>query len=76
MDLNAHDHPKGFLDKLASDPRTGRIIVHLRGGTTVTGTIGETGNHSVIIKALSGREFYDAYVRLDAITCIEVQTRS
>lgn len=76
MDLNAHDHSKGLFDKLAADPRTGRVTVHLRGGTSLTGTIGETGNHSVVIKALSGREFYDAYVRLDAVTAVEVQTRS
>ncbi|MEM7418000.1 MAG: hypothetical protein AAF389_21100 [Gemmatimonadota bacterium] len=76
MDLQAHDHPKGFLDKIAADPRAGRVTIHLTGGHTVTGTVGETGNHSVIIKALSGREFFDAYVRLDAIASIEVQTRS
>ncbi len=76
MDVHAHEHPKGFLDRLAADERTGRVIVHLRGGTSLTGRIGETSNESVVIKALTGREFYDAWVRMDAITCIEVQTRS
>lgn len=76
MDLHAADHPKGFFDRLAADPRTGRITVHLSGGSKITGTIGETGNHSVILKALSGKEFYDAYVRYDGITCVEVQTRA
>jgi hypothetical protein len=76
MDLQAHDHPKGLLDRLAADERVGRVTIRMRGGSDVSGTIGETGNHSVIIKALTGREFYDAYVRYDAITCIEVQTRS
>jgi hypothetical protein len=76
MDLQAHDHPKSLLDRLAADERVGRVTIRMRGGSDVTGTIGETGNHAVIIKALTGREFYDAYVRYDAITCIEVQTRS
>ena len=76
MDLQAHDHPKGLLDRLAADERVGRVTIRLRGGHEITGRIGETGNHSVIIKALTGREFYDAYVRYDAIACIEVQTRS
>jgi hypothetical protein len=76
MDLQPHDHPKALLDRLAADQRTGRITVHMRGATTVTGKIGPTGNHAVIIKALSNKEFFDAYVRYDAITCIEVQTRS
>jgi hypothetical protein len=76
MDLHAHDHPKALLDRIAADERVGRITIRLRGGTQLTGIIGETGNESVIIKALTGREFFDAYVRYDAITCIEVQTRS
>ena len=76
MDLTAEDDTRAFLARLASDPRTGRVIVHLRGGTQLTGTIGPLGDRSVVIKALSGREFYDAYVRLDAVTAVEVQTRS
>ena len=76
MDLQAHDHPKGLFDRLAADERTGRVIVRLRGGAEVTGKIGPTGNHAVIIKALAGKEFYDAYVRYESITCVEVQTRS
>jgi hypothetical protein len=52
------------------------VIVRLRGNTEVTGTIGPTGNLAVIIKAISGREFFDAYVPYDAITCVEVKTRS
>ena len=76
MDLQPNDHPKAFLDRLATDERTGRVTIHMRGATTITGRIGSTGNHAVIIKALSGKEFFDAYVRYDAITCIEVQTRS
>jgi hypothetical protein len=76
MDLTAEDDTRAFLARLASDPRVGRIIVHLRGGAQFTGTIGPLGERSVVIKALSGREFYDAYVRTEAITAIEVQTRS
>lgn len=76
MDLQPDDHPKSFLDRLAADERTGRVTIHMRGGTSVTGRIGPRGNHTVIIKALTGREFFDAYVRYDAITCIEVQTRA
>lgn len=76
MDLIPEDDIRAFLDKLSTDPRVGRITVRMRGGAQISGTIGPIGNQSVIIKALSGREFYDAYVRLDAITSVEVQTRS
>ena len=76
MDLQPHDHPKGLFDRLAADPRVGRVTVHLEGGHHLSGTVGPTGNHSVVIKALSGREFYDAWVRYEAISCVEVQTRA
>jgi hypothetical protein len=76
MDLIPEDDTRAFLARLAADPRVGRVIVHLSDGTQVTGTIGPLGDRSVVIKALAGREFYDAYVRLDAVTAVEVQTRS
>ena len=76
MELQPHDQPKGFFDRLVADGYTGRVTVRLRGATEITGMIGPTGNESVIIQELTGRDFFDAYVRYDAITCIEVQTRS
>lgn len=76
MQLQPHDHPKGFFDALAADGYTGRVTVRLRGAAEITGTIGATGNHAVIIEGLTGRDFFDAYVRYDAITSVEVQTRS
>jgi len=74
--LEPHDHPKGFFDRLVAGGYTGRVTVRLRGGTEISGTIGSTGNHAVIIEGLTGRDFFDAYVRYDAISCVEVQTRS
>lgn len=76
MELQPHDHPQGLFDGLVRDGYEGRVTVRLRGAVEITGTIGPTGNEAVIIKALSGREFYDAYIRYDAITSVEVQTRS
>ena len=75
MDLQPHDHPKAFFDRLLAEGYTGRVTVRLRGAAEITGTIGATGNESVIIEGLAGRDFFDAYVRYDAITCVEVQTR-
>ena len=76
MELQPHDHPKGLFDALVRDGHEGRVTVRLRGAVELSGTIGETGNEAVIIKALMGREFFDAYVRYDAITSVEVKTRS
>ena len=76
MDLVPEDDIRTFFQKLAADPRVGRVTVRMRGGAHLTGTIGPLGNQSVILKALSGREYYDAYIRFDAVTSVEVQTRS
>ena len=76
MDLQPHDQPQELFERLAKDPRIGRVTVHLRGAASVTGTIGPLGGDAVIIKALAGKEFYDAWVRYESITCVEVQTRA
>lgn len=75
MELQPHEHPKGLFDRLVADGYAGKVTVRLRGGVELSGTIGTTGNQAVIIRALSGRDFFDAYVRYDAITCVEVKTR-
>ncbi len=76
MDLIAEDETRGFLQRLAADPRVSRVTVRLGDGASFSGTIGPIGDRSVIVKALAGREFFDAWVRLDRIAAIEVQTRS
>ena len=76
MELQPHDHPKGLFDALVRDGYDGRVTVRLRGAVEISGTIGPTGNEAVIIRALTGREFHDAYVRYDAITSVEVKVRS
>ena len=76
MDLQPYDDPQELFDRLSKDPRIGRVTVHLRGGTSLTGTIGPIGDESVVIKALTGREYFDAWVRFDSVVSVEVQTRA
>jgi hypothetical protein len=76
MDLIPEDDTRALFERLAGDPRVGRVIVRLRGGGELTGTIGPLGAHAVIVKALTGREYFDAYVRLDAVAAVEVKTRA
>lgn len=76
MDLIPEDETRAFFARLAADPRVGRVTVRLLGGGQITGTIGPIGKEAVILKALTGREFFDAYVRFDAVSSVEVQTRS
>jgi hypothetical protein len=76
MKLQPHDHLKSVFDQLLADGYSGRVKVWLQGGIEIVGTVGETGNHAVVIKALSGREYFDAHVRYEHVTCVEAQTRT
>jgi len=53
-----------------------RVAVHLRSGATLTGTIGEIGEHFVTIEQLEHREFFDALVRIDEIAALETRARA
>jgi hypothetical protein len=37
--------------------------------------VGEVREQSVVLKSLSGKEFYDALVRLDDVSAIELRNR-
>ena len=76
MDLQPYDDLQELFDHLSRDPRVGRVTVHLRGGKSVTGTVGPIGDEAVVIKALTGREFFDAWVRFDGVVSVEVQSRA
>ena len=76
MELQPHDQVRELFEALAAHGHEGRLTVRLRGASDLSGTLGPTGEHAVVLKAIGGREFFDAYVRYDAITCVEVQTRS
>lgn len=53
-----------------------RVTVVLRSGQSYTGFVGELGDHHVLISELTGKEFYDALVTLDAIEALEVRARA
>lgn len=53
-----------------------KVTVHLRGNATFSGNVGEVGDHHVVIAELSGKEFFDAMIRIDQITAIEARVRS
>jgi sRNA-binding regulator protein Hfq len=74
MELNAKHSMKDNLE--AAREAKARVQVYLEGGTTLSGFVGEVGHHLVVIKALTGRDFYDALVAIDAIAAFDVQTRT
>jgi len=52
-----------------------RVILRLQCGEEMSGTVSKVGEWVVHLSALSGREFYDAAVRLDQISAVIVRVR-
>lgn len=52
-----------------------RVSVRLSSGDPIEGTIEKVGEHVVHISKLSGKEYYDAIVRLDAIEALILRTK-
>jgi len=52
-----------------------RVIVRLESGENLEGTVGKVGDSVVHIAKLSGRDFYDAVVRIDRISAVVFKVR-
>ena len=52
-----------------------RVTVRVRSGQEITGVVREVGGRVVQIGAVSGKEFFDAVVPLEAIDAVFVRTR-
>ena len=51
------------------------VVIHLRSGKTFQGYVKALGEHLVHLEKLSGRDFYDALIRIEDITAIEARFR-
>ena len=51
------------------------VYVHLRSGDTLQGYVKAVGDKQVHLEKLAGKDFYDALIRLDDISAIEVKFR-
>jgi small nuclear ribonucleoprotein (snRNP)-like protein len=51
------------------------VYVHLRGGKTLQGFIKSVGDNMIHLEKLANRDFYDALVRIEDISAIEVKFR-
>ncbi len=51
------------------------VYVHLRSGKTFQGYVKAVGNGLLHLEKLASREFYDALIRLEDISAIEVKFR-
>lgn len=51
------------------------VTLVLRSGKEYGGTVGEVRGQAVVLKSLSGKEFYDALIRLDDVSAVEIRNR-
>jgi hypothetical protein len=55
---------------------TGRdVFIHLRSGKTLQGYVKAVGNDFVHLEKLAGRDFYDAFIRIEDISAMEAKFR-
>ncbi len=69
--IESADTIKSILER-----QMGRAVrVRLQSGEEVSGTVTKVGDHVVQLSELTGREFFDAVIRLDGITAVILRTR-
>ena len=51
------------------------VTLHLSNGSTITGKVAEVSKQHVRIAEISGKEYFDALVRVDAIVALETRAR-
>jgi hypothetical protein len=51
------------------------VFVHLRSGKTLEGYIKAVGNDFIHLEKLAGRDFYDAFIRIEDISAMEAKFR-
>lgn len=51
------------------------VTLRLRSGQELTGTVREATGRLVVLGALSGREFFDAVVPLEAVEAVLIRTK-
>lgn len=52
-----------------------RVTVRVRSGQEITGVVREVGSRVVQLGAVSGKDFFDAVIALEAVDAVFVRTR-
>ena len=73
MQLDANLSFKDTLQQAMNAPA--RVTVHLRNGETLEADVGGVADHHVVLSGLANRDFYDAVIRIEHISAIEVRAR-
>ena len=71
MEIQSSDTVKSVLTRYAGK----QVKLRLKGGEEMGGVVTKVGDNVVHLSELSGKEFYDAVVSLDAIGAVIVRAR-
>ena len=63
------------VETVLAAQRDKRVTVRLRSGQEITGTVRNVNGKLVQLGAVTGREFFDAVVPLEAVEAVLVRTR-
>jgi len=72
LDLNSPESIRINLEKITGE----RVTVSLIGGGELQGVVSKVGAQALYLKELTGREFFDAIIRLDHISAVAVKMRN
>jgi len=72
LDLNSPESIRINLEKIPGE----RVTVSLIGGGELQGMVSKVGAQALYLKELTGREFFDAIIRLDHISAVAVKMRN
>ena len=67
--------PNDTTQSMLAAQKGKRVTVRLRSGQELTGTMRDANAKVAVIAAVSGREFFDAVVPLDAIEAVLIRTK-
>jgi hypothetical protein len=72
LDLNSPDAIRINLEKFLGE----RVTINLIGGGELQGVVSKVGTTTLYMTELTGKEFFDAVVRLDHISAVTVKMRN
>ncbi len=52
-----------------------KVYITLTSGNTFSGSVKEVGSHLIHLEKLEGKDFFDALIRIDAISAIDTRFR-
>lgn len=72
LDLNSPDAIRINLERFLGE----RVTINLIGGGELQGVVSKVGTTTLYMTELTGKEFFDAVVRLDHISAVTVKMRN